>query len=117
MKLPFFKLILMSVLMIALVSCDKKTPDDEDKDKPLVFTSVQAGRSMILAGDTTRISATASGYKLTYNWSVEKGDLLGSGPEITYVATPCTVGENAVNCTVKDGNGEEMTKQVVITVF
>lgn len=117
MKTSFFRLILLIGLTATFVDCDKKTPDEEEKDKPLVFISLQAGRNMIFTGDTTRIWSTASGYKITYNWFVEKGDLLGSGSVVTYVATPCTVGDNIVVCTVRDGNGQEITKKVVITVF
>jgi len=115
MKNPLFKLILLIGMSVSLINCEKKP--EEGKDTPLVFSDIQARRQMILAGDTTRIWATASGYQITYHWSVEKGDLLGSGSEVTYLATPCTVGDNTVVCKVMDGNGQEMTRQVVITVF
>ena len=103
--------------LIVVLSCEKEDiPDGNDKE-PLVFTSLRAARSPIFTEDTTRITATASGYNLSYHWFVEKGDLLGTGSEITFVATPCTIGDNDIICTVKDGNNIEEIKHVTVTVL
>jgi hypothetical protein len=115
-KLPY-KLTLMVVLAVALAFCDREDPPNGDEDVPIAFVSLEAGRDTIFTEDTTLIRATASGYRLTYNWFVEKGDLLGSGATITFLATPCTVGTNIVYCTVRDGYGKEKTREVSITVF
>jgi hypothetical protein len=111
------KLIPLLLIPLCCLFCEREDPDGGDKDAPLVFTSLQVGRDTIFTEDTTLIRATASGYKITYHWEVEKGDLLGSGPQITFLATPCTVGKNTVFCTVRDGNSKEITKQVEIIVF
>jgi len=114
MRIGVYKTILLSGILINLWACDDKPPVEE---QPLVFSTLKASRYSILAGDTTRIQATASGYAITYHWQVEKGDLLGSGTEVIYVATPCTIGENPISCTVIDGYNRQESKQVVITVF
>jgi len=112
------KYILLCLLLFMLFSrCGKEEPPDQHENDPVEFISLITGRDVIFTEDTTRISATATGYELSYLWSVEKGDLLGSGPEITFVATPCTVGGNEIFCTVKSSNGKEKTKSVVVTVL
>lgn len=104
--------------LICLPACKKdRIPDEEDPEIPLVFQSLTAGRSVIFTEDTTALKAQATGYMLQYHWYVDKGDLLGSGNKITFVATPCTVGDNIVSCTVKDGYGNEEEKYVTVTVL
>jgi len=115
-RLSVHLLSLFSLMFVLnLFSC--KDPGEEPENIPLVFSSIEAGRDTIFTEDTTRLRATATGNKLSYHWYVEKGDLLGSGAEIIFLATPCTVGNNTVFCTVQDGYQKEITKQVVITVF
>ena len=99
------------------MGCEKEEPPDDHSDDPVEFIALEAARTVIFIEDTTKITATASGYELSYHWSVEKGDILGSGNVITYVATPCTVGDNEIYCTVKSSNGKEETKHVVVTVL
>lgn len=103
--------------LILLAQCDKPDPGGEGKDEPLVFNRLTAARDTIFTEDTTRLSAAASGYNITYSWWVEKGDLIGSGPEIIFVATPCTVGNNPITCTVTDGNQQSKSLVVTVTVF
>lgn len=115
MNRPFFMLLLGFAMY--LCGCNKdKLPDDQG-DQLLVYHSLQAERDTIFTEDTTAIRALATGYNLEYHWFVEKGDLLGSGSEITFLATPCTVGENEIHCTIWDGNGQHIDKYVTITVF
>lgn len=105
------------LFMLILVACGKEDDPEDHSDIPLVFESLTCGRELIFTEDTTRLEAIATGYEIEFFWEVEKGDLLGSGSVITYVATPCTVGENYIYCTIKDGNGNEETKHVVVTVL
>ncbi len=112
------KLFLLSLLVpLLFFACKKEEPPENHGNDPLEFISLVAGRNVIFTEDTTRITAVASGFELSYFWSVDKGDLLGSGEEITFVATPCTVGDNQIFCTVKSSNGREETKHVVVTVL
>lgn len=113
-SVPFCLLLLTFTF---LYSCKKEDPPDDHSDDPVEFISLTAGRNLIFTEDTTMIKAVATGYELSYHWSVEKGDLLGSGPQITYVATPCTLGDNQIFCTVKSSNGKEETRHVVVTVL
>lgn len=117
MNKSVFKLLVLVLIPIFFFCCDHGIPPNGEEDTPLVFSSMQADRDTIFTGDTTLIRAIASGYKITFHWHVEKGDLLGSGDEVTFLATPCSIGNNIVNCTIRDGNANEITKNVTITVF
>jgi len=105
------------ILACCLIACDKNDPGNGNSDNPLVFNSLTCGRDTIFTEDTTRIRASASGDELIFEWFVEKGDLLGSGAEITFVATPCTIGNNDIHCTVKDVHGKSETRFVTVTVL
>lgn len=109
--------LLLAIIGCLLSSCGKEDEPDHYPDIPITFTSLEAARSTIFTEDTTKLTATASGYDLTYHWYVEKGDLLGSGNQITFVATPCTVGVNDITCTVIDGNDKQKTLHVYVTVL
>ena len=115
MILRYFLPVILSAFL--LCACTKEEPPDNHDDDPIEFVSLISGRDVIFIEDTTRVSATATGYELSYFWSVEKGDILGSGKDVTYVGTPCTVGDNKIFCTVKSSNGKEETKYVVVTVL
>lgn len=109
--------ILLSGVMGFSCSCDRTDDPGEFHDIPLLFTSLECGRDTIFTEDTTAIRAVATGHELEYHWYVEKGDLLGSGSEITFLATPCTVGTNLIYCKIYDGNGQYIEKHVAVTVL
>ena len=109
--------VLVFLVMGLLYSCKPEVLPDDHSDDPLIFTKLISNRDTIFTEDTTQIKAYAVGYQLSYHWAVDKGDLLGAGAIITFVATPCTIGDNKVYCTVKDGNGNEETKYVLVTVL
>ena len=115
MKIRIINIVVLCLL--ALACCEKEEPPDDHTNDPLEFSSLEAGRDVIMIEDTTRVTAKANGFELSYHWSVDKGDILGSGKEITYVATPCTIGDNKIFCTVKSSNGKEETKYVTVTVL
>jgi hypothetical protein len=117
MKTALVQCLVLLFFPVLVLSCKPEVIDPDGKDLPLVFSSLTAGRDTIFTEDTTRLQALATGYQLTFIWSVEKGDLIGSGEQIIFVATPCTVGNNLISCTVKDGNEQTVTKQVMVTVF
>ena len=112
------RLIIAGFLVLMVYGgCTKEEPIDNHDNDPIEFISISSGRAVIFIEDTTRVTVKATGYELSYHWSVDKGDILGSGEEVTYVATPCTVGDNEIYCTVKSSNGKEETKHVVVTVL
>jgi hypothetical protein len=103
------------MLLLLLGSCENNN-DPGDPSQPLIFSSLNAERDTILPGETTKITAVASGYRITYNWSASAGDILNSGAEVIYAASPCQAGKNRITCTVKDGNEQSETKEIFIVV-
>jgi hypothetical protein len=96
-------------------SCNKD--DDNGGDLPLVFESLKAEHDTIPLGGTCKITATASGGGLVYNWSVTAGTVLGSGKEVTYTTDPCEPGEHTITCRVEDNRGASETKTVKVFVL
>lgn len=102
------------LLGIFIYSCD----DDEEvvPVDQLNYISLEIETDTIFAGDEVQIKATATGSYLQYYWSATKGDILGSGKEITYVSSPCHIGTNTITCKVTNGNDQEGTKTVDVEV-
>jgi hypothetical protein len=87
-----------------------EAPDD------LVFHSLVAEKDTIAPGESTTVKASATGSSLEFFWDATLGDIIGSGSQITYVASPCAVGTNEISCKVTNGNQWE-TKSIEITVY
>jgi len=85
-------LIQLSLLGTLFFSCDKEQEKPENCN-PINF------------------AAEAEGDGLAYEWTKTLGVINGSGYSVTYVATPCAIGEIEVTCKVIDicGNSESMT--------
>lgn len=107
---------IIAFAIIYLLAC--KGPDSPGGagDDVFVFTSLTVDDDTIMVGDQTFVRAQASGYLLTYYWSTTAGNILGSGEKVSYVASPCQVGENEITCTIKDGNNQIKKKTVKIVV-
>lgn len=103
------------MLLLLLGSCENNN-DPGDPSQPLIFSSLHAERDTISPGETTKITAVASGYRIMYNWSASAGDILNPGAEVIYAASPCQAGRNRITCTVKDGNEQSETKETYIVV-
>jgi hypothetical protein len=73
-------------------------------------------RDTIESGESTKIVAAATGYRLTFFWAATAGDILGKGSEVVYTASPCQSGKNKITCTVRDGNGASGKKEIYIVV-
>lgn len=99
-----------------LTACHEDGGDEGNPDQPLIFQSLIAAHDTICSGETTEITATASGYKLVYHWSASSGDILNAGAQVIYASPPCISGKFQVTCQVKDGNGQSATKSVSIVV-
>lgn len=102
--------------LLSLTACVKDNDDSGDPAQPLVFASLTAEKSTINAGESTKIIAAATGYKLAFKWSATAGDILGTGKEIVYAVSPCHAGTNKITCTVTDGNSTSQTKDIFIVV-
>ncbi|MFH1321287.1 MAG: hypothetical protein ABII90_11640 [Bacteroidota bacterium] len=109
--------ITLSIFLFLLASCAKdENGGSEDPDQPLFFASLEAEKDTIESGGSTKISAVASGYKLTFYWSASAGDILGSGSEVLYTASPCHIGKNTITCIVRDGKNVSQSKEIFIVV-
>jgi hypothetical protein len=111
-----YRILLILISIFIFYCCKEKENNSGDPSQPLVFTSLQANRYTIEAGDTTKIIANASGYKIEYFWAASAGGILGGGAEVIYAASPCQAGENTITCMVKDGNGNSEKKEIIILV-
>jgi hypothetical protein len=111
------QLITLTILLFLLVSCTKdENGSSGDPEQKLVFSSLIAEKDNIDSGESTNIFATASGYRLTYNWAATAGDILGTGSKVVYAASPCQIGKNKITCTVRDGNNASQSKEIFIVV-
>jgi hypothetical protein len=102
------------LLVVFLVNCSKEKEDLPETE--LVFNSLVAEKDTIAPGESTPVKASATGSNLEFFWEATLGDIIGSGPEITYVASPCAVGTNEITCKVTNGN-QWVTKSIEITVY
>lgn len=110
-------LVIISVFVYLLTSCTKdENGGNEDPDQPLIFSSLKIENDTIKPGETTKVTAVSSGYKLTYYWSATAGDILGTGKEVVYAALICHVGKNKITCTVNDGNNNSKSKELYVVV-
>jgi len=111
------QLITLLLLLFVVISCSKDdNGGSEDPDQPFIFSSLSAEKDTIESGQSTKVTAVASGYRLTYKWSASAGDILGSGNEVVYTASPCHIGKNTITCTVRDGNNVSESKEIFIVV-
>jgi hypothetical protein len=106
----------IGLAVILLFSSCNKEDDTGDPSQPLIFSSLIAEKDTIAPGESTEITATATGYSITYKWSATAGDILGSGARVMYAASPCHAGSNRITCTVKDGNNKSAAKEIEIVV-
>jgi len=107
------------ILVISMhASCSRdETGEPEDPNKPFTFTDLNAEKDTIESGESTKVKATATGYKISYHWSATAGDILGSGEEVVYTASPCQAGKNKISCTVRDGYNFSLSKEIYIVVI
>ncbi len=109
-------LIQFSVLSVLLVSCEK-----DSKTRigciPVNFISLEAENDTIESGSETIIEAEAEGDGLIYEWTKTLGILEGSGSRVTYIATPCAIGEIEITCKVIDECDNSVTMTLIIIVI
>lgn len=115
MRLLAGLLIQFAVLSVLLVSCEKESKTRTDCI-PINFISLAADNDTIESGSETKVTAEAEGDGLIYEWTKTLGVIEGSGSEVTYIATPCAIGEIEVTCKVIDecNNSESMTLIIIV---
>lgn len=103
------------IFFLMAESCSK---EETELPNDLVFQSLVAEKDTIAPGETVKIKASATGSRLEYFWEANPfGDILGSGAEITYAASPCGVGANKISCRITNGSKQEETKTIDIVVY
>ena len=103
----------MAALLIIFSGCGNDEPCSGD---PLIFSSLTVTPDTLETGEYADVVADAQGCRLSYRWSVTKGDILGTGAEVIFAASPCAIGVNTITCTVTDGNDQSKTKTVQVVV-
>lgn len=64
------KLAILLGIIFSLVACGSNNDDEYgDPDQPLVFVSLTADNDTISPGETTKIVAVATGYRLAFTWT------------------------------------------------
>ena len=112
------KLILISFFLLSAIflGCEKEKDKPENCD-PINFISLTAVNDTIESGGETGITAVAEGEGLVYEWTKTLGVINGSGSAVTYVATPCAMGEVGITCKVIDICGNSESRTVTIHVI
>jgi len=110
------KIFVVFLLVFFIISCKKDHNDNTDDSTLNTFISLTAENDTISLGESTKIAAVIDGNNVSFSWSATAGDILGSGNEITYVAPPCTPGNNEITCTASASNNSE-TKKITIVVL
>ncbi len=83
-----------------------------------VIESLTAEKTRILQGTSCNIDCIASdpdNDKLSYSWSIDAGNISGSGSEVEWTAPP-RGGQFIITATVSDEHGGVASQQVLITV-
>lgn len=102
-------------LSFVLLNCNKEV--EELPETELIFHSLVSDKDTIAPGETTVITASASGNNLAYYWSATIGDILGSGSKITYAASPCQAGTNQITCKITTRGNQSASKTIDIVVY
>jgi hypothetical protein len=97
------------------MNCSKEEQELPAED--LIFESLISEKDTIAPGETTTVNAIATGNGLSYYWSATLGDILGSGSEIVYAASPCQTGINQITCKIADRSGQSKSKTIDIVVY
>jgi len=107
----------ISVILCNITSCDKKDDNSDNNTEQLEFIDLSAESDTVFINSSTNVTATATGYDLSYNWASTGGIIYGSGAEVLFGTPNCTPGDKIISCSVKDGNNNSETKQITITVL
>jgi hypothetical protein len=110
----FLTILLFLSITFMLSNCSDK---EEDVTQDLVYYSLVSEKDTIAPGESTEVVSTASGSQLEYYWSATIGDILGSGAEVVYTASPCQAGTNQITCKITNGGNQSESKTINIVVY
>lgn len=103
-------------ILLFLLGCKEEQETVPNSSVLVSFDSLTIQNDTIPTGSTTTVTAVAQGSELTYLWSATRGDIVGSGNVVTYVAPTCVIGDNEISCVVKASNKSE-GKKTLVTVY
>ncbi len=115
----FNKLLITICMVVFFVGCRDEESKQECLEYPLNFISLIAEQDTIEAGGSSTITATAEGYELSYEWSASQGFIIPGSEayQVTYSASPCSVGKITITCKVTDACDNSETIRLTIVVL
>lgn len=104
------------IFFMNMAACDKNDPTPDENVEELVFELLSSNKDTLRNGEGATIQAIARGTKLVYQWRASAGDILGSGSTVSYVTTPCVVGNIEITCKIEDAlkNSDQKTIKLYI---
>jgi len=104
--------------LLVFSTCNKDNGDDELKQDSYLryFESLTVEKDTLLRGQSTEISAHATGSRISYRWSASEGPIIGEGSKVIYLSSPCCWGEITITCEARAMNATE-SKSIKITVL
>ena len=104
--------------LLFFFGCDKGNDDDNMQHDSYLryFEGLTVEKDTLLRGQSTEISAHATGNKISYSWSASEGPIIGEGSKVIYLSSPCCWGEITITCEARAMNATE-SKSIKITVL
>lgn len=113
-KISIFAFIVATIFFA--ISCNDDEPLPGNGDEEFAFELLSTDKDTLSSGGQAQITAIAKGDGLVYHWSATAGDMLGTGSEVAYLATPCVSGNVEITCKVEDAYSNSESKKVKIYV-
>ncbi|MBI9066573.1 MAG: hypothetical protein JEZ09_04730 [Salinivirgaceae bacterium] len=110
--------ILYSLILLVAILSSSCTKDESKSDGTgnVTIESLIADDTVLNVWVPTKITVTASGDELIYNWEADHGELNGSGSQVEYMAGTCCTGINTITCTVANSTKSD-SKQIKIRIL
>lgn len=108
-----------ALLIFMFIGCSTDDPvEPPPPNNSPSIAAIQCSSLSVAAGDTISLNCNATDAdddQLSYEWSVISGEIVGTGPQVQWVA-PSTAGTYRIQCTVRDGEGGSASSHVDIQV-
>ena len=94
---------------------------EEIKPLPQVNLQLSLQPTEVQEGSNAQVTATtqatdSQNYPLTYSWTADAGNIVGTGPNVRWDSTGVKAGTYAINATAEDTHGGTATTSAQITV-
>ncbi len=110
----FYTSILIATTLFS--SCSKDDDSISDGTGKVEIESLIADDTVLNVWVPTKITVSASGDGLIYNWEADHGELNGSGSQVEYMAGTCCTGINTITCTVANSTNSD-SEQIKIRIL